>query len=87
MKQPLVSVIIPTYNRPSQLTQCLKGLSQLIYPQNHFEIIVVDDGSPVDMTSVIDKFRNQLSLTLLHQPRGAPARLGRSPHEAGLADR
>jgi glycosyltransferase involved in cell wall biosynthesis len=72
MRQPVVSVIIPTYNRPSQLAQCLTGLSQLTYPRHRFEVIVVDDGSPVDLTPVMARFRDALDLTLLRQPRGGP---------------
>src|SRR5262245_19683629 len=72
MRQLLVSVVIPTYNRPSQLTQCLEGLSALTYPHTGFEVIIVDDGSPTDLTTVIARFRDRLDLTLLRQPRGGP---------------
>lgn len=72
MRQPVVSVVIPTYNRPSQLAQCLDSLSRLTFPRSHFEVIVVDDGSPVDLTSVSAQFRAPLNLTLLRQPQGGP---------------
>lgn len=36
-----VSVIIPTYNRPHFLCECLESLSRQDYP--HFEVIVVND--------------------------------------------
>ena len=40
-----VSVIIPTYNRKGLLREALNSLARQTYPSDHFEIIVVDDGS------------------------------------------
>jgi glycosyltransferase involved in cell wall biosynthesis len=40
-----VSVIIPTYNRKALLRETLNSLAQQTYPSDHFEVIVVDDGS------------------------------------------
>ena len=42
---PFVSIIIPVRNRPAQIEACLHSLSQLIYPSEKLEIIVVDDAS------------------------------------------
>ncbi len=39
------SVIVPTRNRPSQLRECLGALARQEFPRDHFEVIVVDDGS------------------------------------------
>jgi glycosyltransferase involved in cell wall biosynthesis len=40
-----VSVIIPTYNRKGLLRETLDSLARQTYPSNHFEVIIVDDGS------------------------------------------
>ena len=40
-----VSVIIPTYNRKGLLREALDSLAQQTYPNDHFEVIIVDDGS------------------------------------------
>jgi glycosyltransferase involved in cell wall biosynthesis len=40
-----VSIIIPTYNRKDLLRETLHSLAQQTYPSDHFEVIVVDDGS------------------------------------------
>lgn len=45
-----ISVIVPTYNRATALEQCLQSLAVQDYPRDHYEIIVVDDGS-MDSTS------------------------------------
>jgi glycosyltransferase involved in cell wall biosynthesis len=42
---PFVSVIIPVFNDLDQLQRCLMALDQQTYPQSHYEVIVVDNGS------------------------------------------
>ena len=44
---PRASVVIPSYNRPDRLAECLAAL--LADPDEGFEIVVVDDGSPVPL--------------------------------------
>ncbi len=45
--QPLVSVIVPTYNRPDKLVDALRSILNQTY--STFEVIVVNDGgAPVD---------------------------------------
>jgi glycosyltransferase involved in cell wall biosynthesis len=44
MSNPLVSIVIPTYNRADYLKITLENLGKQVY--NNFEIIVVDDGTP-----------------------------------------
>jgi GT2 family glycosyltransferase len=68
LKQPLFSIIIPTFNRPEQLTVCLKALAHLEYPRERFEVIVVDDGSEKPLHGVVEPFLNQYDLTLITQP-------------------
>ena len=51
MRQPdRVSVIIPTWNRLSLLKQCIASLLCQSWPD--FEILVVDDASPTDPSSI-----------------------------------
>lgn len=71
--QILFSIIIPTYNRPQPLTNCLQSLANLDYPDNRFEVIVVDDGSKISLDTVVKPFQNQLNLTLISQSNTGPA--------------
>ncbi|MBW2504475.1 MAG: mycofactocin biosynthesis glycosyltransferase MftF [Deltaproteobacteria bacterium] len=45
VQQPTVSIIIPVKDRAEDLRNCLNSLHKLSYPQDHLDIIVVDDGS------------------------------------------
>jgi glycosyltransferase involved in cell wall biosynthesis len=70
---PFLSVIIPTYQRPKQLTACLKGLERQRYPKNRYEVIIVDDGSEQPPEAAVDALRNYIDITLLIQSKSGPA--------------
>jgi glycosyltransferase involved in cell wall biosynthesis len=65
MVLPLVSVIIPTYNRWPMVGEALESV--LAQSFKHFELIVVDDGS-TDMTSK-ELAKYGLSVRVVLQPR------------------
>lgn len=67
------SIIIPTYNRPKRLEKCLESITQLDYPSNRFELIVVDDGSLMSLQPITAKFDNCLLIQLIRQPNAGPA--------------
>ena len=70
---PLFSVVVPTYNRPERLANCLTALAEQDYPRGCLEVVVVDDGSPTAMDEVVAPFRSQLSVTLIRQENAGPA--------------
>lgn len=43
-----VSVIVPVWNNPEQLTRCIAALQAQDYPEERYEIVVVDNGSTDD---------------------------------------
>lgn len=45
MREPLVSVVIPTFNRAELLRPSLESLIGQSVPRDRYEVIVVDDGS------------------------------------------
>lgn len=60
-----LSICIPTYNRPSQLPNCLNSIC--IAKQNSnldFDVCISDNGSNYDVRKVIDKFKDKLNINL-----------------------
>ena len=68
------SIIIPTYNRPQRLQTCLDSITQLDYPHEFFETIVVDDGSERPLDEIVALYRDRLNITLFRQVNSGPAR-------------
>jgi GT2 family glycosyltransferase len=68
------SIIIPTYNRPQRLQTCLDSITQLDYPRDLFETIVVDDGSEFPLNEIVAPYRDRLNITLIRQVNSGPAR-------------
>lgn len=74
-RAPLVSVIIPTYNRKSALKRCLSKLFAQDIPTYKFEIIVVDDGSTDGTGETIDGISSAgpVSVRYFRQDNRGPA--------------
>lgn len=53
---PFVSVIIPVYNDSGCLKTCLQSLEEQTYPQNSYEVIVVDNGSDESIEPIVAEF-------------------------------
>jgi glycosyltransferase involved in cell wall biosynthesis len=70
--EPLVSIIIPTFNEEKDIKNTLKKLLKLIYINK--EIIVVDDST--DMTPIIVKDFEQFGVRLLHREVNEGGRCG-----------
>lgn len=56
MQEPLVSIIIPAYNRPAYLKEAIQSAVNQEY--KNLEIIVADDGSDENPQSIVAAFRD-----------------------------
>ncbi len=69
-KQPFVSVVIPAYNRRDMLQEAVDTVLAQTYAD--LELIVVDDGSSDDTTSVLTPYGDAVTL-LTQKNRGVSA--------------
>ena len=53
---PFVTVIVPLYNDSELLRYCLSSLCLQTYPQERYEVIVVDNGSDENIQPLIKEF-------------------------------
>lgn len=82
--KPLVSVVIPTYNRPQLLDRCLQALLVQDFDPQNFEIIVVDDGPQNSATrELVHARQHHISAALPNQsPPNGSVRLINSTSKA-----
>ena len=59
---PLISVVVPTFERPEELRLCLDGFASQTAPRSLFEVVVVDDGSAADIASVAAAYARDLDV-------------------------
>jgi len=70
---PLISVLIPTFNRRNVLERTLPTLFQQDFPADRFEIVVVVDGSSDGTMEFLRKFASPCSMHFVGQPNQGPA--------------
>lgn len=70
--RPLVSVIIPTYNRAGLIGEAIENVLQQTYA--NIELIVVDDGSTDDTQSVLRSYGSRIRWTAQENTGPAAAR-------------
>jgi len=66
---PLVTVIIPTYNRADSLRRTLDSLAQQAYPADRYEVLVVDDE--LKITEVLGSYLRRAGYVPLVAENGA----------------
>jgi GT2 family glycosyltransferase len=91
--EPLLSVVICTYNRPSLLKTALESLEQQTARRDEFEVLVVDNDPSEQTRSAVKPFRDILQLryvaerkTGLNHARNAGYRAARAGYVAYLDD-
>lgn len=71
MNEPLVSVVLPTLDRPVLLGRAIR--SALAQTFRDFELIVVDDGSAPETRAVVESFEDERVRYARQERRGAAA--------------
>jgi mycofactocin system glycosyltransferase len=73
---PLVSVVIPVYNRPQEIQECLASVEALDYPADKIDVIVVDDGSRDHTAAVVRQFDVRLIVQPYNRGQSAARNTG-----------
>ncbi|MDA1060782.1 MAG: glycosyltransferase family 2 protein [bacterium] len=68
------SIIVPVYNEPEYIIQCLKKIDELDYPKQNYEVIIINDAS-TDQTKT--KIKNFIKTRKHFKIRTNPKNLGR----------
>ena len=68
VNHPLISVIIPTYNRQGFLLQAVESVFKQTF--SDYELIVIDDGSTDGTEEGLKPYENRLQYHLSGKPRG-----------------
>jgi glycosyltransferase involved in cell wall biosynthesis len=58
---PFFSIIIPVYNRPTEIDELLNSLCSQTCKD--FEVLIIEDGSSITCKNEVDKYRSQLNLS------------------------
>lgn len=71
MDTPLISIILPTYNRAHFLPRALDSVFAQTYA--NWELILIDDGSTDDTAAVTEKYADSRVVYLFQENRGVSA--------------
>jgi glycosyltransferase involved in cell wall biosynthesis len=52
---PFVSIIVPVYNGEATIEACIRSLSDLRYPKERYEVLVVDNNSTDNTATIVKK--------------------------------
>jgi glycosyltransferase involved in cell wall biosynthesis len=60
------SIVIPLFNRPTEINELLETLTRQTYTQ--FEVLIIEDGSVADAKAVVESFANRLDISYYVKP-------------------
>ncbi len=63
---PYFSLIIPVYNRPDEVQELLDSL--VLQTEKDFEVVIIEDGSPVPCKYIVDQYTEKLNILYLQKP-------------------
>lgn len=86
---PILSIIIPTYNNALFLSNVVWHLFQQKHPKQEYEVIIADDGSQDNSCEVLQelfaKYSDQFNLKYIYWPKQHPDRGNQFFFRSGLA--
>lgn len=65
-----LSLIIPVYNRPDEVEELLKSLSE--QTDRDFEVIIVEDGSSLKCDDIVENYSDKLNIKYFYKPNSGP---------------
>ena len=64
------SIIVPVYNRPIEVRELLESLTN--QTDDHFEVIIVEDGSSVDCKAEVEHQMDKLDVKYFFKSNSGP---------------
>ncbi len=65
-----LSLIVPVYNRPQEVEELLSSL--LLQSNKNFEVVIVEDGSALPCSEVVDRYADKLRISYYTKPNSGP---------------
>lgn len=65
-----LSIVIPVYNRPTEVDELLRSLSN--QTNKNFEVIIVDDGSTIKCDNQVEKYKSLLNIKYFYKQNSGP---------------
>ena len=75
LRNPLVSIIIASYNHEKYIGRCIRSLLNQDINSNAYEIIVVNDGSSDNTKKILSNYKEDITLIENEKNIGLPASL------------
>lgn len=73
--EPTVSIVIPARDEANVIGQLLQGITELSYPREKMQVIVIDDASSDATGQIADKYSQQFEfITVVHRDKKAGGR-------------
>ncbi len=69
---PFVTVIIPAYNEEKSIARTIESIIKSDYPEDKYEVLVVDDGSKDNTLKIAKKYASKL-VKIFHKENGGKA--------------
>jgi len=66
-KMLIISIVVPVLNAGSYIRECIKSLIRQDFPNDQYEIIVVDNGSDDNTMSILEEYKR--CITIIHESK------------------